>query len=286
VVLDAQNVEHLLLQQRAEQEVRWTHRMFLHSQVPKLKRFEYQACRRANHVLACSPDDARELAALAPGAPISIVPNGVDVEHCRPGTGTPHPARLIFIGQMTWFPNLDGMHWFLRDVLPKIIAVRPDVQLTLVGKNSGLRVPAIVEDHVRLAGFIDDVQAEIAAAAVYVVPLRCGSGTRLKVLEAMAFGKAIVTTPLGAQGIDLRDGTEAMFANDADGFAAAVLQLLADPQRVARLGAAARAKAQARYDWRMIGRGLLAIYDDLLRTPAINGLADQLVDGELGLAQR
>ena len=287
LVLDTHNVEHLLLRERAARETDWARRIFLRSQVAKLRRFERDACRRANHVLACSPDDARELAALAPQTPVSLVPNGVDVEQARPAVGiVPHPAQMVFVGQMSWFPNRDGVQWFLSDVLPRIVAVRTDAQFTLVGKTADLTVPASLRAHVRLAGFVEDLRPELHSAAIYVVPLRCGSGTRLKVLEAMAFGKAIVTTSIGSQGIDLERGREALFADDAESFAAAVLDLLADPARARQLGVAARAKALARYDWHIIGRELLATYDELLRTPAINRFSDEFVDGRFGLTQR
>jgi glycosyltransferase involved in cell wall biosynthesis len=268
LVLDMHNVEHLLLRERAARESQWARRLFLCSQIAKLRRFERNACRRADHVLACSADDARELGTLAPQTPMSVVPNGVDVESCRPAHVRPNPAQLIFVGQMSWFPNRDGVQWFLHDVLPRIIAARDDVQFVLVGRSAGLEVPQALRTRVRLAGFVEDLQPELHAAAIYVVPLRCGSGTRLKVLEAMAFGKAIVTTTIGSQGIDLEHGKEALFADDAESFAAAVLDLLADPARAAQLGVAARAKAQAHYDWRAIGRELLAAYDELLRVSA------------------
>jgi len=275
LVLDAQNVEYQLLRQRADCEPGWVRRLFLRNQVPKLRRFERNACRRSDHVIACSPDDARELSRLEPRTPISVVPNGVDVESARPAAhAVADPARLVFVGQMSWFPNRDGVQWFIAEVLPRILAVRPDAQFTLVGKTAGLNVPPQLRAQVRLAGFVDDLQPELHNSAIYVLPLRYGSGTRLKLLEAMAFGKPIVTTQIGAQGVDLVAGQEALFADDAQGFAAAVLQLIADPQLAARLGAAARAKAQARYDWRIIGRDLLATYDELLRTPPAQRFAE------------
>jgi glycosyltransferase involved in cell wall biosynthesis len=287
LVLDTHNVEHQLLRERAARETSLARRIFLRSQIAKLRRFEREACRRADHILACSPDDARELAALAPNTPISVVPNGVDVERAQQATNiAPDPARLIFVGQMSWFPNRDGVQWFLADVLPRILAARGDVQFTLVGKTAGLEVPQQLRAHVRLAGFVDDLEPELHAAAIYVVPLRCGSGTRLKVLEAMAFGKPIVTTSIGSQGIDLVSGEEALFADDARNFAAAVLDLLANPARAAQLGVAARAKAQSRYDWQAIGEEMLATYDGLLRPQPINRFPDELVNGSLSLAQR
>ncbi|HZP65764.1 MAG TPA: glycosyltransferase family 4 protein [Rudaea sp.] len=269
VVLNAHNVEYLLLRQRANAEEHLPRRLFLRSQVGKLERFERAACRRADAVLACSEDDAGELRALAGEARVTVVPNGVDVRRLHP---VPHPAaahppngqQLVFVGQMSWFPNREGVQWFFAEILPRILAARPDARFALVGKSEGVDVPDALRAHVNLAGFVEDLAPLVQESAVYVVPLRSGSGTRLKVLEAMAFAKPIVTTRIGAQGIDLVDGEEALYADDADAFAAAVLALLADPARAARLGAAARLKAQARYDWEAIGRNALEVYAGLL----------------------
>ena len=267
VVLNAHNVEHELLQQRAAIEPQWPKRLFLRMQTRKLARFERDACRRADRVIACSRADAQVLARLAPHTPVVVVPNGVDVEHHRPAArAADGPPQLVFVGQMGWFPNRDGVQWFLAEILPRVRAQRPDVRFVVVGKSEGLRVPAALRDAVRLAGFVDDVGAAVDAAAVYVVPLRTGSGTRLKVLEAMAHGKPIVTTTIGAQGIDLVPGHEAFFADSAEGFSEAVVRLLADPAKAAALGAAARAKAQARYDWSAIGGDLISIYAELLHS--------------------
>jgi len=267
VVLNAHNVEHLLLRQRAAIEPRWPQRLFLRNQVAKLQAYERDACRGASHILACSQDDADALAALAPETQVSIVPNGVDTERNRPAASAipDHPPRLVFVGQMGWFPNRDGAQWFLDEVFPRILAERPDAEFVLVGKPQGLRVPAPLRDRVRLPGFVENLDSVLHQAAVYVVPLRTGSGTRLKVLEAMAFGKAIVTTHIGAQGIELEPGAEALFADSADDFAAAVLRLIADPHEAARLGSAARTKAQRLYDWDTIGRQVVTTYARLLQ---------------------
>jgi glycosyltransferase involved in cell wall biosynthesis len=267
VVLNAHNVEHALLRQRAAIEPHWPQRMFLRSQVPKLRVYERDACRRASHILACSQDDADALAALAPETPVSVVPNGVDTGRNRPATGAipDHPPRLVFVGQMGWFPNRDGVQWFLDEVFPRILAQRPDAEFLLVGKSQGLRVPAALRDRVRLPGCVESLDSAIDESDVYVVPLRTGSGTRLKVLEAMAFGKAIVTTHIGAQGIELEPGAEALFADSADDFAAAVLRLIANPHEGARLGSAARTKAQLLYDWDTIGRQVVTTYARLLQ---------------------
>jgi len=264
VVLNAHNVEHRLLAQRADVERGALRRMFLRTQVTRLERFERAALERADHVLACSPDDAQQLGALAPHTPVTVVPNGVDAQANLPSAQAPaRPNGLVFVGQMGWFPNRDGVEWFLAEILPRIVAQRPDVEFALVGKSAGLTVPAGLERNVRLLGFVKELAPPITEAALYVVPLRAGSGTRLKILEAMAFGKAIVTTRIGAEGIALEHGVDAEFADDPPTFAAAVLRLLAAPDTAARLGAAARAKAVARYDWDAIGAPLGALYSDL-----------------------
>jgi len=267
VVLNAHNVEHALLRQRAAIEPHWPQRLFLRNQVAKLHAYERDACRRASHILACSQDDADALAALAPETPVSVVPNGVDTERNRPAASAipVHPPRLVFVGQMGWFPNRDGVQWFLDDVFPRVLAERPEAEFVLVGKSQGLRVPAAVRGHVRLPGFVESLDSTIHESDVYVVPLRTGSGTRLKVLEAMAFGKAIVTTHIGAQGIELEPGAEALFADSADDFAAAVLRLIANPHEAARLGSAARTKAQLLYDWNTIGQQVVTTYARLLQ---------------------
>jgi glycosyltransferase involved in cell wall biosynthesis len=169
---------------------------------------------------------------------------------------------MIFVGQMSWFPNRDGVEWFLADILPRIVRVKPDAKFALVGKNVGLQVPAAVSRNVELLGFVDDLVPVMRDAAVYVVPLRAGSGTRLKVLEAMAFGKAIVTTHIGSEGITLQDGVNALYADDADAFAAAVVRVMDDRELGLRLGKRARALAVAQYDWKAITARMLPAYAD------------------------
>lgn len=265
VVLNAHNVEHHLLHRRVDVERNPLARRFFASQVGRLRDFERQACRRADLVLACSEPDARALRELAPGAATAVIPNGVDLEGNAPATCAPsRRSQMVFVGQMGWFPNLDGVRWFMDAVLPRIVARRPDAEFVLVGKADGLEVPDAMRRNVSLAGFVPDLRPVVHDAAVYVVPLRTGSGTRLKVLEAMALGKAIVSTSIGSEGIELRDGESALFADDADGFAEAVLKLMDDPMKAARLGAYARACAERRYGWDGIGRDLLALYDGLL----------------------
>lgn len=265
LVLNAHNVEHALLERRLEIETGTVARTFLRGQVPRLHRFEIRACQRAGAVLACSRTDAEQLQTLAPATPVHIVPNGVDLAFNHPAADPPaQPAQLVFVGQTGWFPNRDGVEWFFAEVLPRIVAARPDANFMLIGKCDNVRIPANLSAHVRLAGFVTDVRPLIRESAVYVVPLRAGSGTRLKILEAMALGKAIVSTTIGAEGIGLEHGAEALLADTAGAFVGSVLHLLESPHEIARLGVNARARAERRYGWETIGADLLAHYAHLL----------------------
>ncbi len=265
VAYNAHNVEHLLLEKRVEIESRPAIRRFLQHQVPRLRDFERDAVRRSDLVLACSDADALVLRADAAGTDVQVVPNGVDLDENRPAPeGTPVKPQLVFVGQMGWFPNRDGVDWFLREIFPRILAVRPEVEFVLVGKADGLLAPAEVAHRVRIAGFVPDLRPVVHESAVYVVPLRAGSGTRLKVLEAMALGKAIVTTHIGSEGIALEHEHSAVYADDAEAFARATLDLLDDPARARHLGTNARVAAEARYGWDAIGRDMLGHYERVL----------------------
>jgi glycosyltransferase involved in cell wall biosynthesis len=273
VVLNAHNVEYRLLEARVGVEPHVAARIYLRTQVSRLRAFEGEACRRATAVLACSDEDAGQLHRMAPATPVHVVPNGVDLENNQPGAMPRAAARMVFVGQMGWFPNRDGVEWFLAEILPRIMDVRSDARFVLVGRHEGLKVPSALRENVELSGFVPDVRRPVLESSVYVVPLRAGSGTRLKVLEAMALGKAIVTTHTGSEGIELVPGRDALFADDADGFAQAVLSLFDDPAEVARLGTAARLAAEKRYGWTVIGKSMLRIYAGL-------------VDGDSGGADR
>ena len=267
-LLNEHNVESLLARKRREMAPRLSHRLLLRLRHRGLESFERAVCTRADQVLACSQDDAERLQALAPDCRVSVVPNGVDLEAFRPGIpGSEQPGTLVFVGHMDWFPNRDGIEYFIAEILP-LLKVREDLQLEIIGRNPNLSVPRSAARQVRFAGFVDDLQARVRRAAVFIVPLRAGSGTRLKILEAMAMGKAIVSTRIGAEGIGLIDGHSACLVDTADDFAGAVDRLLDDPELCQRLGRRARQLAEQRYGWAAIGERLLATYDTLLHAQA------------------
>jgi len=223
----------------------------------RLRGYERRACLAADRVVAVSDADAGALRALVPGMEPVVVPNGVDMDFYGAATpplaGGPGPCDLIFTGKMDFRPNVDAALWFAHNVLPLIRREAPDARFWIVGQNPHPRLASLPAGMaVELTGWVEDVRPYIAAAAAYVVPLRIGGGTRLKILEAMAMGKAMVSTTLGCEGFEVVDGQELLIADEPSEFAAAVLQLLRQPETRERLGRAARRFAGSRYDWRMI----------------------------------
>lgn len=268
-VFDDHNAEYVL-QQRAfltdlRHPRRWIAAAYSFVQWRKLMAYERRVCRAADRVVAVSEADREALQRLVPGLQVTVVPNGVDLEFLRPSAVPPladmrQPA-LVFTGKMDYRPNVDAVLWFVETVLPLIRAEVPAVHFYVVGQKPHPRL-APLADHpaVTLTGRVPDVRPYIAGASVYVVPLRIGGGTRLKVLEAMAMGQAIVSTRLGCDGFPFQDGSEVLFADESAEFAAQVIRLLRDPQAAAQLGQRAREYVAAHFGWEAILPRLEAVY--------------------------
>jgi glycosyltransferase involved in cell wall biosynthesis len=236
----------------------------------KLARYERQAMRHCDAVLAVSEDDKRTLLRLQPGTRVDVVPNGVDAEYFsraaiardRASPLALGPETLVFSGTLDFRANVDALAWFAREVLPHILARRPSTRLLAVGKRPAPALRALADTGaLTLTGEVPDARPYIAGAAVYVVPMRIGGGVRLKLLEALALEAPVVSTSMGAEGVEgLRSGEHCLLADDPAGFASAVLRLLDDPPLGRRLGSAGRALAGARYDWSAIVPRLEAAY--------------------------
>ena len=281
LILDEHNAEYRLQQRAFETDLRqiWPPRRaaarrlagaaYSFVQWQRLRRYERRACRTADRVAAVSEVDAAVLQQLAPGLEPVVVPNGVDMEFYTGSLPAPSEAEgpdandLVFVGKMDFRPNVDAVLWFATEVLPLIHRQAPETRFWVVGQNPHTRLAPLADDPgIRLTGWVEDQRPYIAAAGVYVIPLRIGGGTRLKVLEAMAMSKAIVSTAMGCEGFDLVADQELVIADDPPAFAAAVLALLRDPARRERLGRAARRFAGSRYDWSMIVPKLERVYGD------------------------
>jgi sugar transferase (PEP-CTERM/EpsH1 system associated) len=259
-VLFTHNVEAEIWRRHAETHASSPLKFLYTMQHRRMLRFEGRALRRFDGVLAVSEADRDTFGRLYPDAarrPIRVIPTGVDTEFFTPARFPAEGRSLVFTGSMDWLPNEDAMLYFCRDILPLIRAEEPDVTLDIVGRAPTPAVRRLAEERgIRVSGRVDDVRPHVRDAAVYIVPLRIGGGTRLKIFEAMSMGKGIVSTTVGAEGLPVADGTHLLLADDPQRFSRAVVRLLRDANRRAALEGAARALVVERYDWSAAGQEL------------------------------
>jgi glycosyltransferase involved in cell wall biosynthesis len=250
VVLFEHNVEYRIWQRLASLERRVTRRTLLEVEWRKLRRCEAAVCAAADLTITVSDEDRRTLADVAPHAHIASVPTGVDTTYFAPGGRREVPHRLVFTGSMDWYPNHDAVLYFTDAILPRIRAQIPDVSFTVVGRNPGSHLSSLARLGMTVTGTVADVRPHIDEAALYVVPLRAGGGTRLKIFEALAMAKAVVSTTVGAEGLGVTSNRDIVLADDPDTFADAVVSLLRDTPTRQRLGRAGRALVESTYTWR------------------------------------
>jgi sugar transferase (PEP-CTERM/EpsH1 system associated) len=265
IIYDAHNAEWIL-QKRAfladvKNPARWMAALYSWVQWHRLRRYEAHLLHQVDHTVAMSAPDKVTLRDVAPDAPITVVPNGVDLVAFSQFRGKPINFDLLFTGKMDFRPNIDAALWFGQQVLPLIQAKRPQTTFAIVGQRPHPRLDVLRDNpNITITGYVDEVRPYFAGTTVYVVPLRVGGGTRLKLLEAMAMRKAIVSTTVGAEGFPVVNGQELILADEPDSFAREVLNLLDNPSRRMRLGAAGKAFAKANYGWHTLVPQLEKVY--------------------------
>lgn len=229
-------------------------------------RGERRALRNADGALAISETDREFLQRLLPGARIEVVPNGVDTDYFAPQDVPETLGRLAFVGDMSFRPNVEGALFLVREILPRLLGEDSRIRLFLVGRDPAAEVLALAEhEAVRVTGSVPDVRPYMAGAGVVVVPLLGGSGVRNKTLEAMAMGRAVVSTSMGVEGLDVARGSDVSVADDPEDFARAVLELLASRDRRTGMGNNARACVLRHYGWETSAQKAEAFYAELIR---------------------
>jgi glycosyltransferase involved in cell wall biosynthesis len=262
--LDEHNIEYDVLRRTAAADVGILRRVYNAANWRKLRVEERRAWRRFDGCAVTSTRDERLLAKDAPGTKTAVVPNGVDVDSFSPMASiTPEPDTVLFFGAINYYPNTEGLLFFLRDAWPELKGLRPAARLRVVGPGSPPVIAEWPDPSVKVVGYVDDIRTEIARAAAVVVPLRIGGGTRLKVLEAMALSKAVVSTTLGAEGIDATHERDILLADDGPGLARQLANVLANPSVAERLGESARTLVTQRYSWRASADRLTRFYAEL-----------------------
>jgi glycosyltransferase involved in cell wall biosynthesis len=268
VVLDAHNAEYVLQESAARASARqgsWIGAMYSGVQARRLRSYERDVCRAVDGVIAVSEEDERALQALAPEARTVVVPNGVDASYYQPGPRQTDGATALFIGKLDYRPNLDAIEWLADAIWPRVLAVRPDARLLVVGRDPHPRLSRLrARPGIELVGPVPDERPWFDRSDALLVPARMGGGVRLKVVQALAMGVPIVATDQAVTGVGLQDGGSFLRANTADAFAAQIVCLFGDAALRACLAAAGRAIAVSIWDWSVILPRLDAFYDQIL----------------------
>lgn len=249
-ILFAHNAEHVIWQRLSQVQTRRWRRAALAREGVRVRAWEAEACGTVRLTVAVSEADREVLAAINPCARIRAIPTGVDTAYFAPHPARETADRLVFTGSMDWHPNEDAMLYFIETILPLIRREVPGAALTIAGRNPSPRLrAAAAASGVHVTGTVEDVRPYVAEAAVYVIPLRVGGGTRLKLFEALAMGKAVVATTVGAEGLPLAPGRHFLRADAPGEFARAVTGLLRDQAGREALGAAGRRLVEEQFSW-------------------------------------
>jgi sugar transferase (PEP-CTERM/EpsH1 system associated) len=254
-VLFQHNVEAMIWKRHCEVQNNPLKKAYLFAQWKKMRAFERRMCRSFDSVIAVSEEDGVQIRSEYGAQNVFDVPTGVDTEFFRPsGVEKSAAHNLVFTGSMDWLPNEDAIRYFTEQIMPRIKSQIPDVTLTVVGRNpyQSLVELAKNDDSIIVTGRVDDVRPYMERAAAYVVPLRVGGGTRLKIFEAMAMEKPIVSTTIGAEGLPVSDGAELLLADSPEAFAAAVVRVLQDRDVANELAQRAAHLVRAEFGWQKV----------------------------------
>lgn len=252
VLLDDHNVEWRIIERFASAGTPLLQRLFASLEWRRLRSYELDACSKADRVLTVTPQDRDVLASN--GVPVGKVfplPVGVDTDQLKPIALSAKTSKVLTFGTMSWPPNVDAVSYFGESIYPLVRREVPDAEFDVVGANPPPKIASLSrrDPSIKVTGYVEDIRAAAEGAAVFVVPLRIGSGMRVKILDAMALGLPIVTTSIGCEGISLVPGEHALVADTPREFAGAVVRLLRDYRERIRLGRAGRALAENVYAW-------------------------------------
>jgi polysaccharide biosynthesis protein PslH len=267
-VLFQHNVETALWQRLAKTEPNLTKRIAYKIEARKMATYERATLRKFRHVVAVSELDKQQMLAMDPSCEISVVPTGVDVEKfpvAPPASAS--PPRIVFLGSMDWEPNIDAVKYFCSDIFPRVRAQIDSAIFQIVGRNPHPSITRLASDAIEVTGTVPTVAGYLRDATVIVVPLRIGGGTRLKIFEAMATGRAVVSTSIGAEGLPVKSGRDLILADDGQAFADAVVRLLND-SALRRQYELAAAQLAAQFDWSNIAQQFAAVLEKVCRSGA------------------
>ena len=259
-VLFQHNVESIIWKRHAETAPDPLRRAFFRMQERRMLRFEEASCKRAASVIAVSETDVETMRELF-GVESTAVPTGVNLEYFRPPEQGAERNGLVFVGSMDWLPNVDGVQWFAKGILPRIRASQPELPVKIVGRRPAPAIQALAkaDPYLEVTGTVPDVRPYLWNAAASIVPLRVGGGTRLKIYESMAAGTPVVSTSIGAEGLDVVDGETIAIADDPEEFARRCLELVDDQVLREKMSREAMQMVADRYSWEKVAEKFEAL---------------------------
>ena len=277
-VLNHHNIESQLMERRSGIERNALKRLYFRMEANKLRRYEKEHCGNFDVNITVSELDKTLLSEIAPDSKTQVSTNGVDTDYFRPRGDDVIRGNLVFVGGMNWYPNRDAILRLCRDIWPLLEKEIPNVSLTIVGGAPPRELLDLArrDSRVLVTGFVDDVRPYLSTAEVYVCPMRDGGGTRLKILDALAMGKAIVSTTMGCEGIDVEPSRNVLIANTPREFVDQIQRIMNDRELRQRLGQEGRRLAERRYSWPTIAERLANIYQDLARPTSWQKLSSGL----------
>ncbi len=254
------NVEAEIFERHSRVDRGWLRRRFMGYQAAKMRWFEGWTGRQFDSIVAVSERDLEQYRQRYGWEHATAIDTAVDIDYYQAATQTPEPHTAVFVGSLDWMPNEDGLEWFADSIWPLVRQRVPDARMRLVGRRPGSRIQRLASiPGIELVGEVPDTRPEIARGALVAVPLRIGGGTRLKIFEAMASGRPVISTTLGAEGLQVTHGRDILLADTAEDFASAVARLLESPTERARLATAARKLVEEKFSSEAIARQFEAI---------------------------
>jgi glycosyltransferase involved in cell wall biosynthesis len=267
LVVDSHNIDYDLARQYATGGGNLIRRLYAEVNWRKLRREELGTYSDADGVYLCSVADQQRLLGEVPDIRTIVIPNAANTEFYKPRPTDPRPdgRTVVFFGLMSYMPNIEGATHFIQEIWPRIAEANPQGRCKIIGGSPPPALLALAGPRIEFTGFVPDLRPHLAEAAAIVVPLRIGGGTRLKIVEAMAMSKAIVSTTLGAEGIEAVPGRDILIADEPAAFADAVTRLLNEPGLATRIGQSARELSEARYAWSSAARTLEGFFRKTLQ---------------------
>lgn len=265
--LNHHNIESHMMRRRSQNERNLFKKFYFYLESLKLSNYEKKMCPKFNLNITVSDLDKDRLSSMVPNIPIDVIANGVDLDYFKPQRSDSTEKSIIFVGGMKWYPNRDAMLYFFHQIWPLLRKRMPDIHFNLLGKNPPVEIINMSksDSNIHIFGFVQDMRPIAERSTLFVCPMRDGGGTRLKILDALAMGKAIVSTSMAIEGISLTDGKDVILADSPSDFVDKIVALMADQNLREEIEKKARRFAERYYDWDRIGAKLSGIYEHMQR---------------------